>query len=156
MLSTPAASRRPQSTTTAQPSKFSADGVVCTGDDMLWPLLPEPAQAYALAWLEGIDPERLALLEEALAPDSSYADAGTVERLSGLPAISEHIGAFLSDKVGHFFRVRAWDEADQHHDYVRLRWILCRRNDATIVLEGEDILVLGESGLIRDVTRFTD
>jgi hypothetical protein len=154
---TPAVTRSPQPTMTAAPgAEPSPAGVSCAGDDLLWELLPPPAQAYALAWLEGEQAGRVALLEEAMAADSSYADPGTVDRVSGLPAIAQQIGVFQEGHEGHFFRVRAWAPTDEHHDYVRVRWILCRQTDGRIVLEGEDILVLDEAGLIRQATRFVD
>lgn len=134
----------------------ASTAVVCAGDDLLWELLPPPAQAYALAWLEGEQAERVGLLEEGMAADASYADPETSDRVSGLPAIAEHIGVFQEGHRGHFFRVRAWVPTDEHHDHVRVRWILCRQADARIVLEGEDILVLDEAGLIRQATRFID
>ena len=134
----------------------SPAGVTCFGDDLLWGSLPPPAQAYALAWLEGEQAARVGLLEEGMTEDGSFADPEAVDLVTGLPAVAEHIGAFQEGHEGHFFRVRAWETTDVHHDFVRVRWILCRATDAKIALEGEDILLLDETGLIQQVTRFID
>lgn len=148
--------RSPQPTTTpaapsGQPSPAEAS---CAGDDLLWDLLPPSAQAYALAWVSIEPTERVTRLEEGMTADASYADPGTV--LSGLPAIAEHIGAFQRGNPEHFLRVRVWEPNDEHHGFVRLRWMLCRQIDARSILEGEDILILADAGLIRQATRFLD
>ena len=127
----------------------------CVGDDLLWEQLPPPVQAYTFAWTNRDAADRLTGLQEGMADDASFVDPTMDEPVVGHEALSAHIGEFLAARPGHYFAMREWIPADDHHGHIRLRWMLCNSSGQP-VLEGEEIAALDSNGRISAVVRFLD
>ena len=107
-------------------------------------------QHYLATWNATGD-ERATLLSEHWSPEATYTDPmAEVSGHDGITAVVDGVRAqfpgFVFTQIG---------EADAHHRQVRFRWGLGPEGTEPLVI-GFDVLVLDESGRIRDVHGFLD
>ena len=107
--------------------------------------------AYAAAWGEADDAQRLRHLETAWAEDAVYCDP--LDRVEGRTALSDHIAATQASIAGG--RIAVTSEPVRHHDSAFFRWTM---TDAAggVVLTGFDVVQLDDDGRIARLTGFFD
>lgn len=111
----------------------------------------DPIAAYGAAWVETDEAARLALLEQAWAPEAVYCDPLAV--VTGREALSAHIGATQDALPGS--RIEVTSEPVRHHDSAFFRWTMTDASGGT-VMTGFDVVQLDEAGLISRLTGFFD
>ncbi|NEM08218.1 nuclear transport factor 2 family protein [Geodermatophilus normandii] len=107
--------------------------------------------AYGAAWLATDDRERLALLEQAWAPDGVYCDP--LALVTGREALAAHIAQTQASLAGG--RVEVTSEPARHHDSALFHWRITDAAGAT-VLTGLDVVQVDDAGRIRRLTGFFD
>ena len=112
---------------------------------------PDTIAAYGAAWVETDPGARLALIEQAWAPDAVYCDPTAV--VTGREALSDHIAGFRTAMPGG--RISVTSEPVRHHDSAFFRWALTDAAGAT-VMTGFDVVQLDPDGRIARLTGFFD
>ena len=107
--------------------------------------------AYGAAWLETDERARLALLEQAWAPEAVYCDP--LALVAGRDALAAHIAATQAALPGG--RIEVTGDPVRHHDSAFFRWMMTDGSGST-VMTGIDVVQLDDDGRIQRLTGFFD
>lgn len=128
---------------------FTRPAMACAGPTD-WIGVPNLVRRLADAWHERDAAARRGILDEVWGEDAVY-HSSYGDRVIGRDAMSDVMGFGLGP--GQYIELRGWDDADLHHDTVRLAWRACCPSGLPLV-EGTDFVAIGPDGRIARVVSF--
>jgi hypothetical protein len=111
--------------------------------------IAQVVKAYVELWADHEPARRAGLIAASLEVDAEILGPGY--RFKGHAAIDEEVERFRREQPG--FRAIVNSGFEHHHHVVRFA-VAMARPDGSILVEGEDILVLSARGLIQQVFTF--
>ena len=115
----------------------------------------ELAARYVALWNETDPQRRRRRIAELYAPDAVYVFYRR-DPVRGRAALEEQMAYThsLYDPMG--YRFRSSHNAVGHHNLIRLNWVMVSGDDGEMEMAGQDVLVLGDDGLIQADYQFHD
>jgi hypothetical protein len=113
------------------------------------------ADRFVALWNETDPQARRVRAEELYAPDACYI----FYRKDPLRGVDEIVGqlAYTHEIYGPMgYRFRSANNAVGHHNVVRVNWVMVAEATGEMEMAGQDVLVLGEDGLITADYQFHD
>ncbi len=107
---------------------------------------------YFAVWNETDPDTRGKLIERTWSQDAEYVDP--LLEASGRDGIHGMVTALHTQYPGHMFRQVG--PIDVHHDRLRFNWEMVETESGTVVIEGIDVGVINEDGLLASITGFFD
>ena len=128
---------------------FVAPTQVCAGPKP-WTGVPGLVVRLAEAWHEHDGVKRRPILDEVFAEDGLYQDPYGFPT-NGRDAFWAVMGYGVAP--GQYIELLAWDDADIHHDTIRMAWRHCCPSGLSL-LEGTDIATVGPDGRFSRIVSF--